>query len=555
MENSTESRTSRLLNRCLELALRFWPQESHHWGIALSAELSEISRPSEKFSWVIGGIFLFIRALSTRLLGWLSLPAGVGLSSSPSDRPRGLWGIPRVPRFIVGFLLLATFVIFFIPPGQEALSTMLAAWNDSQALNWDAHKFQKIEAKAKQEQDANTLAFVAFNESDPNHSIELMNQAVRLDPSLTWIFGCRRFWFFETTAAKPQETQFKQLLAYDPTNGYASLLNAGEEARRTSREAILNGNQGIRQLLWSDPDWISLMDRTFRATTYDSYADRYVRLMQDAWKQHPEISAISIASSLYARRVSEASQIYTYKEQLFRQAEALVSSGHDSQAAELLGQVSSFGERMANGHVTPAEKIVGFGISRDASEALSKIYANSGRADEAIAMSARAKQLQSKWDAIVVHRIFDSRGLPIGSRQATIMHFTCLTTILTGFLSLISLILVELRGGLLRGGRVIPTRTLGTFADYAPFVLLLSSIVFLIRFQPFARLSTQFRLSEASTQGIRPFLDAVLHLSSAPTILCINYQPYYDWLIVTAALFSLALYLLYRLIFHRKAAG
>jgi hypothetical protein len=43
----------RLARASLQLALRFWPEESCRWGQALAAELDEIEMPREALVWVL----------------------------------------------------------------------------------------------------------------------------------------------------------------------------------------------------------------------------------------------------------------------------------------------------------------------------------------------------------------------------------------------------------------------------------------------------------------------------------------------------------------------
>ncbi|MCP6725835.1 hypothetical protein NL526_27650, partial [Klebsiella pneumoniae] len=79
--------------KSLELAIRFWPGESRHWGQALLAETHEIAQPIEAFFWALGGVTVFLRSHLSHLLALLKLPPG----RTTSPLPVGANG-PRFPR-------------------------------------------------------------------------------------------------------------------------------------------------------------------------------------------------------------------------------------------------------------------------------------------------------------------------------------------------------------------------------------------------------------------------------------------------------------------------
>jgi len=73
----------RLAHSSLQLALRFWPEESRDWGNALAQNSTKIEKPFEALRWAIGGLMLFSRASASHFLTWLKLPAGARLSTTP----------------------------------------------------------------------------------------------------------------------------------------------------------------------------------------------------------------------------------------------------------------------------------------------------------------------------------------------------------------------------------------------------------------------------------------------------------------------------------------
>ena len=183
MAQSSDSRPMRLAKWCLDLALRFWPEDSRSWGHALAAELPSISRTSEGVRWMFGGLFLFLRAVGSRFLTWMKLSPGVTFADQPSSPS------PRMPRFVVSLLLLATAVTLLLPQGREAVSTVRATWKGFELSAEDQQNLERLAATAEKQKDAAAVAFVALSIPDAKRSLELRKRAVALDPSFVWIFS------------------------------------------------------------------------------------------------------------------------------------------------------------------------------------------------------------------------------------------------------------------------------------------------------------------------------------------------------------------------------
>jgi hypothetical protein len=83
MSVTQNSLLRRIAVSSVDLAVRYWPENSRQWGQALHAEMGEISERGATLSWAAGGIALFLGALLSQLFEWMRLPAGKGFSGVP----------------------------------------------------------------------------------------------------------------------------------------------------------------------------------------------------------------------------------------------------------------------------------------------------------------------------------------------------------------------------------------------------------------------------------------------------------------------------------------
>ena len=90
--------------------------------------------------------------------------------------------------------MLASLLFFLVPVFREAFRVSLAQWHDVLHVSpvgnrWSDPGLESLARKAEQNQDAEALAFVAVRTSNKSESVRLAENAVRLDPTLTWVYG------------------------------------------------------------------------------------------------------------------------------------------------------------------------------------------------------------------------------------------------------------------------------------------------------------------------------------------------------------------------------
>lgn len=493
-----QSFLTRLAQSSMNVALRFWPAESRHWGEALAAELSGVSGPFEALFWALGGIMLFARALGSRFATWLKLPVGGSFRSAmlnTGDKPSFL---PTRSRLVTAVLLICTAALLLFPSNREALRTVRASWRSFQESGGDLRTLDALAARAEKERDARTLAFVAISYSDPQRGMRYAERAVELDPTLYWIYASN--FYHPTQRPRPAEW-IKRLQASDPENAFCYVL-AAQDAVEPRLEALRrNGVPAIQDYdaaVKADAEWLRLMHRAVHSPRYDSYFEQHWELSHEVWSRESSLPFWVIAHGLHAFPIPQLVQIHTFTDILIHRAQQARAASHADQAAQILQDVTAFGSRMAYGRSTDLERLVGIDVSRQALRELHALYTGAGRSEEVQAVALHLQKIDSLRKDMLQrssHSVSDPGYVKL-FRQAVVVQFSVVFMILCGLLTVISLLALELRAFLPGTKRTLSGRLMCLMVDYFPSALLALSLIFLLTFRPFAQHFEQFRAGD-----------------------------------------------------------
>jgi hypothetical protein len=558
MAISQPSLPFRFAHSSLQLALRFWPKESLHWGRALAAELHEIDEPLEAIHWAFGGLMLFTRATASHILTWLKLPVGSRLSvvSLPLETNPPL--LPKRSRLFTAAVLLATALLLLLPQSREAISTVRASWNGYLGTSGDLRALQKLAARAIKEKDAHTLAFVALVAPDPEVAAGLADHAVALDPSLTWMYASRSP---RPEYTPPPKDGLARLLAADSENAFPEILAAQVICEPRMQTLIAQHSltpQATEAALAANSEWVTHMDRAFRAPRYDSYFNRRWQLTHEVWNSNPNVSVALIFNSLWSQPFPDFLSIKSYADILMQKAHQASDAGHPEQAESLLREVDSFGRRVTEQGELDLEKLLGRDVSRRATIALRDFYQRLGRKSES---QEAAKQLQLIDDrrdnvshSFFFHRIEEPR-LHALERNALRVQISAILALLSACLAAVCLIALEWRSRKSAARRVWLRRGVCLAADWVPAILLLACAALLWFFQPYAEILRSARtVTSGSAAWYSMHFGGLFTLSSALGALEEPFTPLHFWESFTCALVALALFILVRGFLRYKRA-
>jgi hypothetical protein len=555
MATMRNSLLSRVAVQSMTWAVRVWPESSREWGMAVLGEMGEITEPGAALSWAAGGMLLFLRAMLAQFLQWMKLPVGSGFSGAVLPSPGNGPQFPNHSRLATAVVLLASVTLLFLPMGREAAGTVEASWHGFLPSQEDRRELERVAARAEKEKDARTLAFVALTHPDADRGAHFADQAVTLDPSLTWIYASRYSYRGHGTPMVSAE-RLKELKKYDPDNAEVYLISAFVAGELVIENAVSKKSTGwepSRDKLARNGEWMKDMEAAFRAPKYDNYFERHQELAREGWKKAPGISPGVIAIGLWAHGIPNMLQIQTYAEIRVKEALETGAAGNIQDAESTLAEVTGLGQRISGAGTIPFERVVGLGLMKRGMEGYEKLYRASGRTKEADEVREQLSEVESSMEARIHSYIGWREGIVQGLRwKAVLFQGAAMLSLLLAMAIGLSLVVIETSAAIGRKGSGWLRRAICEFIDYGPVALLVTSAIFLWSFRPIAAVFEQYRsgeLKQGEALGFFWEFFTLGTLSPAPYFS----EPYHEWLLATIVLVGLGVFVVVRGLLRPRA--
>jgi hypothetical protein len=396
-ENSSAPR--RAAEWLLQRALRFWPRESGKWGRALAAELPSVENSYGALRWAVGGLMLLIREWFRHALGsWkrpIGVPAGGPLESEWKNAPR----VPRTPRIVTALLLVASTCLLVTPDVRHAMNKGLLAWRKYALWSEDEGAVAKLRTEAKSHRDPQLLAVLAIMSYDDGERIRDAAEAVKADPSLTWIYS-KIFLNVDPCCMlhPPIESGVAALENWDPDNAVPRFLAADQIYERVKKDWISRSERPSYYfdpgLVARDPEWRAAMDFAFAAPKYDPYNAKALDLYRSVSTRYginePEfaVSFFERSALLWGLR-NVGSAVY------FERGEEAERSGRLDDAVFLYWKPVLFAEQvLSQDHSDEWVSQEVISTERSAFQKLEPLLSKMGRSDEARVVHYRLASAQ-----------------------------------------------------------------------------------------------------------------------------------------------------------------
>ena len=472
--------------------VRVWPEESRRWGQALASEAEEIDQPLEAVSWALGGVTVYLRAIVSHLLSWLSLPVGTRSKGSLGpllDAPG-----PKRSRLFAAVALVGAVGLLSIPEGREAVRTLRATWNGFEQTATDRATLEKIAARAEKENDARTMAFVALSLRDEKSKEQLSERAVALDSQLFWIYAAQRYaraYGSQPSPAKP--AWIAKVQAADPDNAVPYLLAADEIADRELPGVYQRHPSTVKEIAYGlakNPEWVALMHRAFRAPRYNSYFREHEELSRVAWNRERELSFSAAFMGLWAHSIPNLLYLKTFTGYLIGQAQDERAVGHLDRAEALLQEADRFSDRLERSNSGLIEELVALGLQKNVALEWKSFYEATQRSANAQAATQRAAQIDQR-----LHDVRGQRGFEDQSwrgQDAWVVQISAVLMVIATLAAILCIAVMELRP-IAWKSKPITRRVLCRTTDFAPAVVLSACGVFLVSFLPYAQVLAAFR--------------------------------------------------------------
>jgi hypothetical protein len=254
----------------LRAALKITPPGAAEWGRAMLAELHHVEGDWAALAWAIGGAGI----LAKHALLSVFVPGNAN-QIAPSEGKFFAKETPmRKSTAIAAAACLAASLLFFVAPTfRQAFQLSLTQWHSLIRSLYGGYSyrdpsaaFSKIADQARENHDAEAMAFVALHRRSAPDSAALADEAVRIEPQLTWIYAV----VASSNRSQPEINDWiAKLEQFDPQNAVPHLIQA-----EVAESNALNRNRFVFQSYLTDPAWLSAMSDAFASSKIDTYGDR-----------------------------------------------------------------------------------------------------------------------------------------------------------------------------------------------------------------------------------------------------------------------------------------
>lgn len=415
----------------------------------------------------------------------------------------------RRTRFMsLVFLMLA--LAFFLVPSFRVWPWMVTE------EGVPAKKLESFARVAEQQRDARTLAFVALHLPPRGEATRLADQAVALDPQLTWIY----FSFVHEGAYQSDPAADRwvaRLQAWDPDNALPYLLAAERIVRK-------RGNQWPPpfrvEALEKETEWRQVMEKAFAAPKYDSYTrprfDLERAWLPDHHLAQPGILLWSVVGYPIPNLLNIRSYASLLTQKLGKDAQ---DAKHVPEALTYYWTVAHFGERMQLQSGWLWEKGVAAAIQNMAYDRLVPLLRETGPREEAASAEYSQAALQQMMEVGNFYWSPDPLAQSANYIWSALMMFLLSgLTLVFGLLTFLAVVYVNAKRWIRpeKKGRLFQLMTVAE--NYLPVLFFAACAGLYLSYYPFARNFQHYLTASGKIHNFDPlFYNVVPGFDFPPT--------------------------------------
>jgi hypothetical protein len=465
----------------LRFAIWIAPHDTLDWGLGMLSELNHVEGNWSALFWSLGSAGVLAKHALVALIFPRANPS-IGPSAGDlfsKERPM------RKPALaVIASCVVASLLLFLLPVVRQAFRVSLAQWNH--ILHVQAPFTRQSDAvlkdllrQAERNHDAEALAFVALRTSG-SESARLADEAVRLDPNLTWVYAAAGTFYRPSFAAG----RVSALEQYDPQNALPHLI----VAERIDLEQV--DSRKIPRSAEEEPaGWREAMARAFQSPELDTYLDRQKRLDRRVLaRYHVEDPFQAVSYEHWYGLPGNASQDSSlYADLLIKSGESLEARGDRKAALAKYLAVARFGEVMG------ADR--GFFMRRELKDAYTRLEALSqleGNKAEAALYAGLAGQLDKTWESQLASWRNSYRGSDVTRWNSLLVRLSGLLILFFACLLALCVIGVMIRSHSVKLTSLRSSVLTLTLAFSSAVGVLLSSAVLFVSYWPYSHALQRF---------------------------------------------------------------
>jgi hypothetical protein len=251
------------------LGIRMAPPELADWGQAMLNEMHHVEGNWSALLWSLGGTGV----LAKHALLALIFPSRPAIASSGELFARE-GPMQKMTLAITGACAVASLLFFLVPAYRQAIRVSLDPLYcamDGDCGHRVRAELKAIARQAEQKHDAEGIGFVAVRLwGDMPESARLAEEAVHLDPRLTWLYAIVPGQF---SSDSQTDRWARELQEYDPQNALPYLVIAAKINRD-----LFNARRIAPRVQGEPPAWQNAMAAAFQSPKFDNYCSQFKAL-------------------------------------------------------------------------------------------------------------------------------------------------------------------------------------------------------------------------------------------------------------------------------------
>lgn len=480
MRDSLQLRLARSL---LSFGIRITPQHAAQWGRAMLGELGEVQGEWAALLWAIGGASVLTKHALVALVFPSKDAPGFLPNCGLLAKEGPMW---KASLGVIGVCVGAFLLFLLAPTFRQGLGVSLTQWRAmSQVHDWPppvdpAIKALKRQAEAKH--DAQALAFIAARTLDSTESARLADEAVQLDPKLTWIYAVAN------STPEASERWIQKLEQWDPQNALPYFMEAEnvDIAQVESNKVPYTGDE-------KSPAWKKAMAAAFQSSKLDDYEGRLRELDNEVVGRYGFSDPYEVMLGAHGCCMPSyaASDAYGYAASVVKSGKAFEARGDKRGALEEYWSVIKFGEVTKS-----ARMLLMYRVLKDAYDGTARLSRETGDQHQAEYFAFLSRNIMQERDAQIAEWRRGAASDSLTEWNADVVKVTGLLVPICSAILLICMMTIVAKSRTfrlrsLRAGRGIIALGFGSAVG-----LLISSALLYVSYWPYAEMFRQFLRTE-----------------------------------------------------------
>ena len=473
--------------RIAALLLRFaiWiaPHDILDWGRGMLSELNHVQGNWAALIWAVGGAGVLAKhaLLSVILPGSHRRTISFASELFAKEGPMRKTTLAAIVACAVASLLF-----FLAPVFRQAFHVSLAQWNDVFHIRLTLRyqesdlELEALARKAERNHDAEGMAFVAIHHWNKSESVRLADEAVHLDPKLTWIYAVVAV---QHSSLPEIDRWVSELEQWDSQNALPHII----VAEKIDIDQVVHKNIPHR-VQEQSLAWHNALATAFQSPKIDDYFGRLKDLDRRVLLRYHIDDPFRAVANVCRRLPSYTAQDTSrYAKALLESGQTMEARGDRKGALGKYWAVARFFQMLG-----PSG---GFFVRRELQEAYKRLEALSekeGNNAEAAFYASLADQLGQDAEKELTSRLNSFRGSDLSHWNAFLVRLSGLTMLLCGGLLTTCALAVIVRGRSLRLSSLLPSRLTLTLGFGGAVGLLLSNAMLYVSYRPYAEILQRF---------------------------------------------------------------